>query len=266
MPYGVVQSLNFPKSRMQKCPLCGTEQVMFIAGTVRHPERFDEAHPVADRGYSFCNCRNVFFTNWSNIDQTVYDDHYCMRYDPKLNKAYHDRASDSYIKSGVLGIKEGTKFLEVGASCTFLLDDVKALGGKTLGLDYDSSVVENGHDFIHGDIESAKVRFELRSRAPFDVIYTSHVIEHLKDPIGMCREYYELLSSGGRVLVTMPDPFFIDWENVYCWQHLHIREHHIMWDMGSFCEMMEEIGFKTIICTRNTLTKTGDCTMVFVKP
>lgn len=266
MPYGVVPSLNFPKNRMQKCPLCGTEQIMFIAGTVRHPENFDDSRPVLDRGYSFCNCRNIFFTDWSNIDQSVYDQHYCTRYDPKLNKVSHDRYSEAYLKSGILGIKKGTKFLEIGASCTFLLDDARELGAATIGLDYDSSVQENGHEFIHGDVESAEVNNRLRCSAPFDVIYMSHVIEHLKDPIKMCEELFYLLSSGGKILINMPDPFFINWDNVYQWMHLHLREHHILWDMGSFCEMMEEIGFKTILTKRNTLHKGGDCTMIFEKP
>lgn len=262
--YGVVPSLDFPKSMMQKCPLCGTNQVMFIAGTVRHPEKFSEAHPVADRGYSFCNCRNIFFTDWKNIDQTVYDNHYSLRYDAEHTKKVMDRHYDKLFV-GDCKVNKGARVLEIGASSTFILDRAKADGAETVGCDYDSSINPNGHDYIFGDIESQFVRSQLFVRAPFDIIFMSHVIEHLKDPIDMIQRLNQLMFKCGKLIITMPDPFFIDWSNVYMWQHWHLREHHIMWDMDSFCEMMEENGFKTIRTIRNTLYQGGDCTMVFEK-
>jgi hypothetical protein len=51
----------------------------------------------------------------------------------------------------------------------------------------------------------------------------------------------------------MPDPRFIDWDNVYRWGHWALREHHIIWDMDSFIKEAEKLGFKAVYKNRNDL-------------
>lgn len=49
---------------MQECPLCGAMQRMMIRGLYVEKEK-GQLYP--DMGYSFCNCRNIFFTKWENV-------------------------------------------------------------------------------------------------------------------------------------------------------------------------------------------------------
>lgn len=49
---------------MQECPLCGTPQRMMIKGNYVDKDKW-ERYP--DMGYSFCNCRNIFFTKPENL-------------------------------------------------------------------------------------------------------------------------------------------------------------------------------------------------------
>jgi len=50
----------------QKCPFCGQEQVILVKGLVKSID--DDKYQIAhDKGYSFCNCRDVFFTNEKNV-------------------------------------------------------------------------------------------------------------------------------------------------------------------------------------------------------
>lgn len=50
---------------MQKCPLCGESQRMMIRGN--WVDENQKWHRFPDMGYSFCNCRNIFFTKWENV-------------------------------------------------------------------------------------------------------------------------------------------------------------------------------------------------------
>ncbi len=49
---------------MQDCPLCSQSNRMVIKG-VRHREEKREIYP--DIGYSFCNCKNIFYTDFNNV-------------------------------------------------------------------------------------------------------------------------------------------------------------------------------------------------------
>lgn len=49
---------------MQECPLCGAHQRMMIKGLYVEKGK-SSLYP--DMGYSFCNCRNIFFTKWENV-------------------------------------------------------------------------------------------------------------------------------------------------------------------------------------------------------
>ena len=73
IPCRELQHLN-PRKK-QACPLCGQLQTIMMRGKT-HDLETDEIGVVGDRGYSFCNCRNIFFTDWKNIDLGHYDGTY----------------------------------------------------------------------------------------------------------------------------------------------------------------------------------------------
>lgn len=50
---------------VQTCPICGASQRMMIKGLYLDKEGKGTLYP--DMGYSFCNCKNIFFTKWENI-------------------------------------------------------------------------------------------------------------------------------------------------------------------------------------------------------
>jgi len=51
---------------MQECPLCGMNQRMMIRG-LYIDKKDGKGSLYPDMGYSFCNCRDIFFTKWQNI-------------------------------------------------------------------------------------------------------------------------------------------------------------------------------------------------------
>lgn len=239
----MLASLNFEKRILQKCPLCKQENPIILKGTTKDLQDKDKRVICTDRGYSFCNCNNIYYTDWSNIDQTMYNETYVENYSG-LEKAI-SMYGDAYIPK-FKDLQHGNtgKILEVGCINDGFLDYAKQSGYQTYALDIAKR--ESKHNITFGNFET-KV-FENR----YDIIFASHVFEHFKDPVKAIEKCNHLLNKDGLLFIAMPDPFFIDYSFVYYWDHWHVREHHIMWDMESFIEVVEGHGFKCKLRFRNS--------------
>ena len=243
-----------PKPRIpdQRCPLCGELQAVIVNGIrVEHsdPSSFsnDKMFVEKDKGYSFCNCHNIFFTDWSNMDKGEYDDFYIKRYNEPNAKIACWKFAEKYIPiiKESFGNRSLGKFLEIGSPNDSVLDVAKVNGWHPIGLDLIKR--NSNHGFLEVDFEN----YEFQKK--YDAIWASHIFEHFKDPIGMVKKCAKILVEGGILFVVMPDPWFVDWaNNPYEWIHWHIKEHHILWDLDSFCAVLEESGFEIIKKHRNT--------------
>ena len=227
---------------IQKCPLCEQEQKVIVNGMVFVN---DKQLVSPDRGYSFCNCRNIFFTDWSNIDQDSYfvpeytDNHYRGEHEKQMKELYQ-----AYNKTVLAESNGGKKLLDLGSVTNYLLNFAQEDGFDTTG--WDILKHENfGHKQIIGDFDKISVLDK------FDIIYANHFFEHIKYPLEAIKKCYDMLNVGGVIFISMPDPFQIDWGNYYLWGNFILRQHYIMWDKDSFCDEMEAVGFKTIFSKRN---------------
>jgi len=94
-------------------------------------------------------------------------------------------------------------FFEVGAADGALLDRVRArghtVGGVELSRDGCERAWAKGLDVFHGTLE------ELRTDRRYDVVFMSHVIEHVLDPVETMARVRELLKPGGVVYVETPN-------------------------------------------------------------
>lgn len=232
----------------QICPLCNSPQDVIINGW----EALGTPNPKEvtinnDKGYSFCNCRNILFTDWSNMKQGIYNPDYCKKYDnDHCNRLYVQTISKFLPKilNNVFTKNIIPSVLEIGSINPSTLDQFKKFNCETTGLDICEHPLGD-HKLIVGDFEN------LISRETFDIIWASHIFEHFKDPIKAVRTSNSLLNEGGLLCVSMPDPWFIDFGNPYQWGHWHLNEHHILWDMDSFAEVLRENGFQIIDKKRN---------------
>lgn len=233
----------------QRCPFCNQAHPILVKGMVMVDVLKQRSEIIPDKGYSFCNCKNIFFTDWSNIDQSIYDDEYTKKYDGELVfKMVHE-----FIKAYFPCFRDtnGNQFTEVGAANTFVLDYAKEKGWKTCGLDINpNSPIRDKHDHVYGNIEDINVLAKLPNS---DVIWASHIFEHFEDPLLVAENLFEKLNPGGYLMIAMPDPWFIPWPNPHGWGHWHIREHHIMWDMDSFIDEMIALGYEVCFSKRNDL-------------
>lgn len=228
--------------RKQACPLCGQDQEILVNGWVKFDNGQNQATVDRERGYSFCGCRDIFYTNWSNMRQTIYDANYTERYDNTIST----QALSNYLKYAPIIAEhaKGKDFLEIGCINPVILDGFKKRDFNTNALDIIPHTFE-GHGSLTGNFEDMTIDRK------FDVIWASHIFEHFHKPIDAVKKCHDTLNEGGLLFVAMPDPWFIDFRNPYLWGHWHLEEHHILWNMMSFCKVLEEQGFEIIFSRRN---------------
>lgn len=239
----------------QACPLCGELQDVLVNG--HHHASKDDTQTVIiqqDLGYSFCNCRNIFYTDWSNMEQGVYDKDYYKKYDTEnirqaIRNLFYAYNPQILGNLPTLGDTFKRAVLDIGSINPELLDCFSRQGFKTFGMDIHKHPLGD-HKLIVSDFE----KFDIGGNERFSVIWASHVVEHFKDPIAAVGKVHSILDEGGLLFVAMPDTYFIDWGSPYKWGHWHLKEHHILWDLDCFCELLEEKGFEIIMKRHNPET------------
>ena len=122
---GNLVTLDFPKRMMQECPLCGVDQPIYIKGICNDLETRNKAHICHDKGYSFCNCHNIFFTDWSNIDQKIYDDEYVNRYAGEETNRLYNQYAEEYFPIFKRDLPSISIFREKGGCYPFLASITK---------------------------------------------------------------------------------------------------------------------------------------------
>lgn len=244
-----------------QCPLCSEKQDRIFDGHFPDPEKPGQFLFSEDQGFAFCNCKNIFFGDWKNIEQAVYDANYTEKYQHPETSRYFMQYFHAYSPI-IRQLSPEGRFVEIGCVNKTLLDAFKKAGYDTYSLDIIPHEWE-GHKNITCDFE--KRRFDEK----FAVVWASHVFEHFKDPIASFHSVYDMLQPGGVCFIAMPDPYFIDFQQPYTWGHWHLREHHIMWEMRSLCKTLESIGFDVVDAIHNVGTGficTGDYHVMVRKP
>lgn len=236
--------------RLQTCPLCKEEQAIIINGWIQRPNEdpAKEQHLdiQEDRGYSFCNCHNIFFTDFNKEFADIYTQTYVSKYNGDHAKGLV-RNYNIYLKKilELMGNRKSPHLLEIGAATDVICEEGNKLGMWCTA--FDIAGRESAYPFRHGNFEN----FDF-GKKKFDIIFASHIFEHFRDPIAAVKKCHQLLNDGGFLFVAMPDPWFIDYGNPYSWGHWHLEEHHILWDMESFCDVAKDAGFHVKLSNRNT--------------
>ena len=143
------------------------------------------------------------------------------------------------------GIKKG-KFLELGAGSGEMLNQFKNLGFDVEGLDLDPKAVKNAKQkdlkIYHGDIFSKKFK-----ENTYDIIFSSHFIEHVPDPIKVIKESLRILKKDGTFVAITPNTSsFLHKLLKWRWLGLDPPRHLHMFDATQLQKIAHKLGFKEV--------------------
>lgn len=224
----------------QACPLCGQLQTIMMRGKVRDLED-KTINVVGDKGYSFCNCRNIFFTDWKNILLDVYDAEY--------SEAEGGDEGDQANRILEVGKQweivqrfapRAKSLLNVGDYEDTFLDYLSKNNFRNMSLTtIDLIKRPSKHTLITGNFED----YEFQEK--FDIVWMSHFMEHTKSPKDTLLKAKSLLNPGGIIFNAMPDTHHINWSDPLAWYWM-VQEHHTLWNMYDWITFAEEFGLKCV--------------------
>lgn len=137
---------------------------------------------------------------------------------------------------------------------------------KHFGLNYITADLLDSHADVKMDITNIQYPDEY-----FDVIYCSHVLEHVQDDKKAMREFYRILKQDGWAILLVPinrdktleDPSIVDpSERLRVFgQSDHVREYG-----ADYVDRLREVGFKVMVSTVSELFEKNDIVLMGLTP
>jgi len=87
----------------------------------------------------------------------------------------------------------------------------------------------------------------------FDYAFSSHLLEHLADPVAAIEHWKTRLRAGGVLFLYLPHPDMAYWKPQHCRRHLHT------WTPAQMAELLRDIGFVDVLHSERDLAWSFAC-------
>jgi SAM-dependent methyltransferase len=180
------------------------------------------------------------------------------KYDMAYNKFFF-RPGD-IRKAGIMAAKlyelaidkwKHPNILEAGAGNGLTVFLLRAMGLNAFGLDLDPKLSVYLMNEYKIPIVSARFE-EFNPPGKYHLIYSSHVIEHTKNPKAFMQKAFDLLEDGGIFFLDTPDTFYAEKESNR-WHHFETRnpfEHSCLLGHVGIRLLSQATGFKSYAIKR----------------
>src|SRR4051794_33012118 len=129
-----------------------------------------------------------------------------MRDEDYLGEEAGRRATAVRLLDLIAPFVPGGRLLDVGCGPGLLLDEARARGYETVGLELSRASAQHARDALGLDVRELAVEDFADDDGGFDVVVLADVIEHLDDPVAGIARCAALLRPGGVLCVVTPDP------------------------------------------------------------
>jgi len=224
------------------CPLCGAGSSLRYSG-VEDLEYFMDASFDLYRCEA---CRLVFMHPLPTRAELpdLYPATY-HNFDPPKNPVSRlllDRYCEHQCAIARRHLPDDGSLLEIGCASGDILERMQAHGyhdvqGIELSLEACERAWQRGLKVFHGTLEE----FETDQR--FDLIFMSHVIEHVLDPVATVAKIASLLKPGGVLYIETPNVGSLDarlWRR--SWGLIHYPRHLYLFDRSTVRRLLERGG------------------------
>lgn len=230
------------------CLLCGHKEFSHLL------EWVDRHHlPVSLSVCQRCGLRQLN----PRIDDAMLEQFYSSEY-YKLYAMDKRAKSDKWIKrkqgiaSGILDAVEehrplnGLKLLDIGCGHGFLMTEARARGASVFGVEpsvkHAQRLSEKGFEVFTGALE----QFVAEQSESYDIVTSSHVLEHSSKP-GQFLEYAgSLLAKDGLFCAEVPNA---DWQTIYGRHPVSIHTAHLCYHTERSLRALFEISGLKVLST-----------------
>jgi len=166
--------------------------------------------------------------------------------------------SDNIDRLSTAIVEDNTKLLELGCSTGFMSQYFSTQKKCSVyGVDINNLALKSAQKHcqktICGDVDDKQTWKKIKAFAPFDIVFASAIIEHLKDETKFLQNIKKILKPKGLLIITIPNVshwrnrlnlFFGKWD--YKEYGLLDKTHLRFFTYYSFQKLLKENGFKVI--------------------
>jgi SAM-dependent methyltransferase len=148
-------------------------------------------------------------------------------------------------RRGLLPWPKPGRLLDFGCGGGSYLCEMAARGWQVTGMDSSIQTVQSIREQYGFDVVAGTLPHPDLTPGSFDVITMWQSLEHVSEPLEVLRAAYELLVSGGKLIVAVPnfESLSAEWfgEN---WYGLDLPRHLTHFVPGTLSEMLQTSGFR----------------------
>ena len=192
-----------------RCRICGgvLELLYTGAGLEARSEAFSPTNHAPRAYQDLYRCADCGTVAQPSLPsgETLRDLYRNMRDDRYLEEEAGRRATARRILDVIARRVPSGRLLDVGCGHGLLLDEARARGYATTGLELSTDAARHATQTLGLDIRAETVE-EHQPEKPYGVIVLADVLEHLDDPQRAIQSCAGLLSPGGVICIVTPDP------------------------------------------------------------
>ena len=233
-----------PFSALGSCNLCGDNLFEKVADKLR-----DTDNPKVYRCLS-CGHMQLLPRPIRTEEKQYYDEdrqEKAIRPEVNLDKLRANFKSDIRRRAEFISKKFSKEkaILDVGCGYGFFLEEMIQRSYSIKGIEISRERRNLAETIVNVPVLDINLSEPDTGNEQADIVTLFHVLEHIIDPVGFCRNIYKLLKSGGCFVVEVPnvDELMLDAcaaYNKFYW----IRAHLNYFSRRTLAEVLKKAGFK----------------------
>jgi 2-polyprenyl-3-methyl-5-hydroxy-6-metoxy-1,4-benzoquinol methylase len=149
------------------------------------------------------------------------------------------------------------RVLDFGCGSAQYLDEARAMGWETVGMDFSTQSIETIRASNHkGIIYADESAWDQINDGYFDRIRVNHVIEHLYEPVSVLTNLRKKLKAGGAMHIATPNA-----ESLAAavlrkfWRGLECPRHITIYSRSALRIVLQKAGFTDVLLVQQVLSK-----------
>ena len=142
--------------------------------------------------------------------------------------------------------KERRTFLDIGCATGKLIGELTNEGWKSKGVEVCAPAARFGIEHRGVDIDIGSLHESNFADSSFSVVYSSHVIEHIADPVSFVSECRRIVADDGLMIVTTPNAAGLQARLFRSRWRSAIADHMVLYSRKTLRRLLTDGGFDTV--------------------
>ena len=119
-----------------------------------------------------------------------------------------------------------------------------APNARIIAVEPDERVAQSVNDLANVELLEARIEDVALESGRFDIVHSSHTLEHVADPASVIADHWRVLKDGGLLMIDVPNIALLASDDIV--EEWFIDKHLYHFSRATLCNMVEAAGFEII--------------------